>query len=73
MDVEEKEENHVDRMDVPGADKSDITVNINDRQFEGRGEVDETVETARTQSSAREAPLGRVQAGANAVRSGEGR
>lgn len=44
MDVEEKGGNYVIRMDIPGADKSNISVNINDRQLEVSGKIDETVE-----------------------------
>lgn len=44
MDVEEKDEVYVVRMDIPGADKSNISVNINDRQLVVSGKVDETIE-----------------------------
>jgi HSP20 family protein len=44
MDIEEKNDNYVIRMDIPGADKANISVNINDRELEVSGKVDETVE-----------------------------
>lgn len=44
MDLEDKEKTYVVRMDIPGADKSDISVNIDDRQLTVSGKVDETIE-----------------------------
>lgn len=44
MDMEEKDDNYVIRMDIPGADKSNISVNIDDRQLVVSGKVDETIE-----------------------------
>ncbi|MDF7801442.1 Hsp20/alpha crystallin family protein [Pontiellaceae bacterium B1224] len=44
MDIEEQNGNYVVRMDIPGADKSDISVNIKDRVLEVSGKTDETVE-----------------------------
>lgn len=44
MDVEENDGSYVIRMDIPGADKSNISVNFNDRKLEVSGKIDETVE-----------------------------
>jgi HSP20 family protein len=44
MDVEEKNGNYIIRMDIPGADKSNISVSIEDREVTVSGTVDETVE-----------------------------
>jgi HSP20 family protein len=44
MDVEEKGGNYVVRMDIPGADKSNISINIDDRLLTVSGKVDETIE-----------------------------
>ncbi len=44
MDLEEKEGRYVVRMDIPGADKADIVVNISDRVLEVSGKVDEATE-----------------------------
>ncbi len=44
MDLEEKDGNYVVRMDIPGVDKSDISVNIEDRVLEVSGKIDETVQ-----------------------------
>lgn len=44
MDLEERGGNYVVRMDIPGTDKSDISININDRKLEVAGKIDETVE-----------------------------
>lgn len=44
MDVEEKGDVYIVRMDIPGADKSDISVNIEDRALVVSGQVDETIE-----------------------------
>ena len=44
MDVEEKGGNYVVRMDIPGADKSNISVNLDDRQLVVSGKVDEMIE-----------------------------
>ncbi len=44
MDLEEKNGNYVIRIDIPGTDKSNISVNIKDRELRVSGKVDETVE-----------------------------
>jgi HSP20 family protein len=44
MDIEENNGNYVVRMDIPGAEKSDISVNIKDRVLEVSGKTDETIE-----------------------------
>lgn len=44
MDMEEKGGNYVVRMDIPGADKSNITINIDDRVLTVSGKIDKTVE-----------------------------
>jgi len=44
MDLEEKDGNYVVQIDIPGADKSNISVNIEDRMLEISGKIDETVE-----------------------------
>lgn len=44
MDVEEKDGRYVIRMDIPGADKSNISVDVSDREITVSGTVDETVE-----------------------------
>jgi len=44
MDLEEKDGKYIVRMDIPGADKSNISVNIKDRQVTVTGKIEETVE-----------------------------
>lgn len=44
IDVEEQNNNYVVRMDIPGADKSNISVKIDDRNLTVSGKIDETVE-----------------------------
>ena len=44
MDMEEKKDRYIIRMDIPGADKSNISVDIDDRKLTVSGKVDETVE-----------------------------
>lgn len=44
MDVEEKKGNYIIRMDIPGADKADISISIDDRELVVSGKIDETIE-----------------------------
>jgi HSP20 family protein len=44
MDVEENNGNYIVRMDLPGADKANISVNIDDRKLVVSGKIDETTE-----------------------------
>ena len=44
MDVEVKEDNYVVRIDLPGADKSNISVSIDDRELTVSGKIDQTLE-----------------------------
>jgi HSP20 family protein len=44
MDIEEKDGCYVIRMDIPGTDKSNISVDVSDREVTVSGTVDQTVE-----------------------------
>jgi HSP20 family protein len=44
MDVEEQKGQYVVRMDIPGTDKSNISVDINDRKLTVSGKINEMVE-----------------------------
>ena len=54
MDVEESDGKYVVRMDIPGADKSNISVNIAGRALTVSGSIDETVEEQGTSRLHRE-------------------
>jgi HSP20 family protein len=44
MDVKDQNGEYIVRFDIPGADKSKITVNVDDRQLTVKGSTDETIE-----------------------------
>ena len=44
LDLKEKRDRYVVSMDIPGAEKSNISVSVDDRQLKIIGQIDETVE-----------------------------
>ena len=44
MDVEEKKDSYIVRMDIPGVDKSNISIEIADRELRVSGKIEETLD-----------------------------
>lgn len=61
MDVEEQDDRYIVRMDIPGAEKSGLSVTIEDRQLNISGQVDETVEEKNDHMLRKERRTGRFE------------
>lgn len=61
MDLEEKTDRYIVRFDVPGVDKSNITINLEDRQLTVSGQVEESVEHQDATPLRRERRSGRFE------------